>query len=244
MIGALIGLGAEQLGITDLLHCGDVLVVPAILGAVIALTRARPGLYITAALMLLALLTVGYTPLVAHLMPSLERKDILQPSPAVVVLSASVEKDHSLTDRAQARILQGYKLLRQGYAQHLVLTHATVPFGSEEPAVRAQMQWLGLDYPIEVTGPVDNTHDEALAVAALAHRHGWNRVILVTHPWHMRRAAAVFETAGVPVLCAPCVEGKYDLDWLQSPSDRYDAFSDWLHEAIGYEVYRWRGWIR
>jgi uncharacterized SAM-binding protein YcdF (DUF218 family) len=100
-----------------------------------------------------------------------------------------------------------------------------------------------LDYPIENAGEVADTHDEAMAVARLAHERQWDTVILVTSPWHMRRASAVFEKAGVRVLCSPSVEGKYDMDMLNRPHGRLRAFSDWLHEAIGYEVYRWRGWI-
>jgi uncharacterized SAM-binding protein YcdF (DUF218 family) len=68
-------------------------------------------------------------------------------------------------------------------------------------------------------------------------------VILVTQPWHMRRAAGVFEKAGLKVICTPCVEGHYDLTNLDSPSPRLLAFRDWAHEAIGYQVYRLRGWL-
>jgi uncharacterized SAM-binding protein YcdF (DUF218 family) len=104
------------------------------------------------------------------------------------------------------------------------------------------MQALGLDYPVDEVGPVFNTHDEAVAVAALARQRGWHRVILVTHLWHMRRAAAVFEKAGLPVLCAPCDEAQYDLKALNTSDARLHAFRDWLHEIVGIAVYRLRGW--
>ena len=46
------------------------------------------------------------------------------------------------------------------------------------------MRSLGLNYPIENAGPVNTTHDEAVAVAKLVQAHRWHRVILVTHGWH------------------------------------------------------------
>jgi uncharacterized SAM-binding protein YcdF (DUF218 family) len=88
-----------------------------------------------------------------------------------------------------------------------------------------------------------NTHDEALAVAKLVHQRGWDRIILVTDSWHMRRAAAVFQKAGVKVICSPCQERLYDLEKLEDPQDRLEAFRDWLHEEVGFEWYRLRGWI-
>jgi hypothetical protein len=39
------------------------------------------------------------------------------------------------------------------------------------------------------------------------------------------------------------VEGQYDLSDLRTLSSRLTAFRDWAHEAIGLQVYRWRGWL-
>jgi uncharacterized SAM-binding protein YcdF (DUF218 family) len=106
-----------------------------------------------------------------------------------------------------------------------------------------QMRAFRLDYPIDEVGPVLNTHDEALAVARLAHQRGWQRVLLVSDPLHMRRAAAVFTHAGLPVSCSPCGGGEYDLRSLQGPGDRLAAFRDWVKEWIGCQVYHRRGWM-
>jgi uncharacterized SAM-binding protein YcdF (DUF218 family) len=208
-----------------------------------ALTRARPLLWAAAVLSVAAWGVVAYTPLVRVLMPLVERQDRLRPMPAIVVLSASQHRDKTMNAAGQQRVIEGYTLLRQGMAPRLVLTNEVVPYGSAVPAVRRQMQMLGLNYPVDEVGPVFDTHDEAVRVAQLARERGWHQVILVTHIWHARRAAAVFEKAGLPVLCAPCVETEYDLSALKSPDDRLHAFRDWLHEIIGYQIYRLRGWI-
>jgi len=105
------------------------------------------------------------------------------------------------------------------------------------------MQDLGMDYPVDQTGPVTDTHNESLEVARIARDHGWNRIILVTQSWHMRRAAALFERAGLTVIRVPCGDSTYDTQNPSDPSDRLTAFRDWLHETVGYGVYRMRGWL-
>jgi uncharacterized SAM-binding protein YcdF (DUF218 family) len=241
LLGALFGLAGSQLGITQGLK--HPILIPAVLGAVVALTKARPAVWAAAAVVLIGFFIVGYTPLARVLVAGLEIRDDLGSAPAVVVLSSSVHKDGSLTSHAQERIVQGYLILGKGYAPRLVLTRGSPPAGSWVDSVAAQMSALGLHMPIEVVGPVRNTHDEALAVAKFAREKGWDHVILVTHPWHMRRAKAVFEKAGLHVLCSPCVEGRCDLRAMDDPGDRLGAFRYWLHEAVGYRVYKWRGWV-
>jgi len=243
MLGALSGFALAELGIFDLFHCNDVFLGAAIAGAILAALGARRAVRGSAIVGVLCLGIAAYTPLAAALIAGISRSDPLPPSsPAVVVLSSNSQTDGSLSSASQARMIEAYRLLRQGRSRQLVLTNADIPHGSQVPACRRQMRELGFAFPITETGPVRDTHDEASAVAAIARRMNWPYVILVTHPWHMRRAAAVFARAGVKVVCAPCAEGEYDhLDL--SPEDRLRAFRHWVHEMVGYAVYRRRGWI-
>ncbi len=244
LLGTLIGLCLSELGLGEIVHIQNYLIpAAAAAGALLFLTRARRLLWLLAGLLVAGVIIIGYTPLAHALLPQVERRDPLQPAPAVVVLSASLHPDKTMNATGQERVLQGYALLRQGLAPRLVLTNEVVPNGSAVPTVRRQMKTLGLDYPVDEVGPVFNTHDEAVKVAQLARERGWQRVILVTHAWHERRAAAVFEKAGLPVISCPCVEAEYDETTLSSPEARLHAFRVWLHEIIGYQVYRLRGWI-
>jgi uncharacterized SAM-binding protein YcdF (DUF218 family) len=102
---------------------------------------------------------------------------------------------------------------------------------------------MGLRYPVVEVGPVADTHDEALAVARLAHEKKWDRVILVTHPWHMKRAVAVFQKAGVNVIPSACVEGRYAWRNPDGVKEKLLAYLDWAHEFVGYYAYRKRGWV-
>ena len=240
-LGALSGLGLGQLGIMN--WGGYAVLICGCAGALVMLTRARKLLWVCSVLIVSALLVISYTPLMRALRGGLERRDDLRPCQAVVVLGSMSFADGTPEGQLQQRLLRGYALLRQGYASSLVLTRPAEPAIPWDEAARRQMQELRISAEVEVVGPVRNTHDEAVAAASLARQRGWSCVILVTQPWHMRRAAAAFEKAGLHVLCSPASEARYDWTTLHGPGDKLGCFRDWLHEFLGYRFYRFRGWI-
>jgi uncharacterized SAM-binding protein YcdF (DUF218 family) len=241
----LLWFGALQLGagVIPALRWVHFPLVAGGVGALLGVSRARVALWIAGGIACAGILVVSYTPFITPAVRGLVRADPLEPVEAVVVLSSSIQKDGDLDTPAQERVLHGYELLRQGYGRRLVLTQLSPPRKSYVPAVRRQMKQLGLDYEIDEAGPVANTRDEAVAVSRLAQVRGWRRVILVSEPTHMRRAAATFKKAGLTVLCSPCTERGYDLSSPEAPPERLAAFRDWLYEVIGYQMYRLRGWI-
>jgi hypothetical protein len=182
------------------------------------------------------LLVAASTPLSFTLLSNLRREDALTDAPAVVVLGSS-------GPAFQERVTRGCELVAQGRANVIVLTRLHEPGPYWDPWVTEQVRALGLRPEIAVVGPVVNTHDEARTVAALAESRGWDRVILVTHAWHMPRAAAVFEKAGVRVIAAPCRDGRFADGLPDSPAVRVTLFGEWLRETVGTWVYRRRGWI-
>jgi uncharacterized SAM-binding protein YcdF (DUF218 family) len=245
ILGMLGWIGASQLGLSTLPKFGDFdrMIIAGAIAAVVASTRLRPVLWISTGLCCVLILVVGYTPLVVRPTQALVRNDTLRPADAVVVLSSSVRKSGEMDDPFQNRVLHGYEVLRQGFAPRLVVTHLA-PISKRKsyiPAIREQFRHLQFDYPIEEVGPVDNTYDEARLVAQLLKEKGWKRVILVSDPTHLRRAAATFKKAGVPVLCSPCRNPEYDITRIKDPGERLKACRDLFHETIGYETYRLQG---
>lgn len=89
-------------------------------------------------------------------------------------------------------------------------------------------------------GTSQNTRENARNSAALLSEKGVTRILLVTHAWHMRRAARAFERAGLEVVEAPLsFEGKGRLR-LRSflPTSKSLHTSTWaIHELIGRAWY-------
>ncbi len=247
VLGTLCGLILFLLGVNELVRKDlfqDIFVIPALVGCGLSVSPLRKLFWAMTAGLVCAFFIVGYTPLAPRLQQQLLRKDALAKAPAVVVLSTYLQSDGTLNSAAQERTMQGYILLKQDWANRLVLTANATDFGSQAPAIQSQMAKLGLNsFPVDVVGHVRDTHDEALAVAQLAKERGWPRVLLVTHPMHMRRAAGVFEKAGLQVICSPCAEGEFDMQLLTTPNGRLHSFRYWLHETVGIAIYRMRGWM-
>ena len=211
---------------------------------------------------------VGCTRIPGDLVATLERPFVIENletvpvADAVVTLGGAVQPSKyeafglDMRDAAD-RVVMALELARRGKAKNLVLGGA-VHSVNGRTHIEADMtkQWLetwGLtNARIYSLGGCANTHDEAVRVAALLKEQGWQRVILVTSAYHMKRAQATFQTAGVPVFCVPCdfqttVSVETEDEPVLIPIPRPGGFqkvSLFLHEQIGWLTYRMRGWIK
>jgi uncharacterized SAM-binding protein YcdF (DUF218 family) len=90
------------------------------------------------------------------------------------------------------------------------------------------------------------TAENARLSADLLQAHGVDRILLVTHAWHMPRALRVFRAAGLDARPAPTVFATAHhhprlLDWLPDTSALRDTRQA-LHELLGTVWYRLRGY--
>ena len=100
---------------------------------------------------------------------------------------------------------------------------------------------------VEDLGVCGNTREEAVKFAKLAKERDWDTVYLVTSANHMKRAEAVFLSAGISVMPVGCDYMGYPFSgrWRLIPSqDRLVGMRTWLYEKVGWTYYRSKGWIR
>lgn len=182
-----------------------------------------------------------------HVMPgkSAERQ-------AIVVLSGYL----SIIDTPQGkqfqwegadRFFKGIDLAARNSSSFLIFTNEQLPWNAGSPDIGQFLihysEILGINTNrILITTPVQNTQDEALAVAKLGTEKGFNRVILVTSAFHMQRAKLLFEKAGMSVDPYP-TDFRVDdhqlniLDFLPAASGLYGSeFA--IREMIGGAYYR------
>jgi len=152
------------------------------------------------------------------------------------------------------RYLSAIQLTRLGKAPVLVLggndARPDRPGESQMILVQTWIRSWSLT-PATVTnlGICADTHEEALHFAEMGARRNWRHILLVTSALHLRRAAAVFRKQGVAVVPVGCDFQVYGVG-SNSPTAsifpsqrRLDLWALYLHEQIGWQVYRWRGWI-
>lgn len=152
------------------------------------------------------------------------------------------------------RLTTALTLAVKGKAPLLILGGGGYPHQgrvfSEADAVADYLRsHLSLKTELLSMGVCDDTHDEAVKVAALARERGLDRLLLVTSANHMPRTLAAFRKAGINVIPVPCnyigsMNHLGEQRWLHLPSVRgLDVFGAWLHETVGSWVYYFRGWI-
>jgi uncharacterized SAM-binding protein YcdF (DUF218 family) len=236
----------DQLGILWLippLRGRDELVLAAAaFGLVIGITKACRVLHGLTVLVVACWGTVFLSPLAVRMVRPLKVEQPPAPADAVVVLASRIQPDGDFTEHALARMVRGLELAQGKFASRLVVSELPLPAGSHAAAATGLANRLGVHCAIESVGPVEDTHDEALLVGRLARERGWRRILLVTSPTHSRRAVAAFRKTGLEVVSTPCRETRYDLENPRRPGERLRAFADALHEIVGLQIYRMRGW--
>jgi uncharacterized SAM-binding protein YcdF (DUF218 family) len=163
---------------------------------------------------------------------------------AIVVFAAGVGESGEALGGHQERIKQAVDLYRAGYAGNLILSSGFVYSIKETEVLRALAVSQGVpDSRIIIDERPSNTHDMVETAAAVLRAHNWRRILLVSSPYHMRRAKMVWRKVGpeVTVVATP---------------PRYTQFYDHprggaslaqvrgiLQEYVSIVLYWWRGWV-
>jgi uncharacterized SAM-binding protein YcdF (DUF218 family) len=244
-VGALAGFLMRDLDLPALVsydHSREPLVLlAALLGAAFFAAGLRLVLVGTTAALALLWCVVAFTPLSGWLSHGLNRTERVEPADAVFVSVSSLRPGADGPAEVRNRIFHGIFLLARGQAPTLVICASE---GTEGPAIaRDLLDAAGVKAELLVLPRAENTRAEALAVADLARKRGFKLVLLVTSPIHSRRASAALEKEGVTVVSSPSEETRFNLDTLDTWSDRLAAFGSVMHERLGLWVYARRGWV-
>ena len=209
---------------------------------------------------------VGATPLPGSLLASLERPWVgvkradLPTADAIVLLGGFSAPSREEVGRlhfnqSADRAVTALELIRLEKSKALVVGGSAVTVDGE-PFAEADLfkgiiaSWKSGEPEVISLGGCKNTRHEAEKVAKLALERGWKRVLLVTSASHMKRAAGVFRTTtSLEIIPAPSAFLTSvsiitaDSTDIVPRAAGFAKLENYLHEQIGWRVYRWRGWI-
>ena len=136
------------------------------------------------------------------------RRDERGPADMILVLGRELRENRP-TQVFRARLEHGARLLREGWAPRILISGGITGDSevSEAEAGRALLLDLGLpDSAVLVEGGSRHTLENLFNVRETLRRADWQRLILVSDPLHLARAAAVARGLKLDVLLSPAVE--------------------------------------
>jgi len=165
--------------------------------------------------------------------------DPLRPADAVVALSGG----------GRGRAVYAAQLFNQGYAGWFIATSmklevpgVRVSYGE---LVRQEAIWQGVpeEHILIAPGVAETTYHEAVAVRQLALERGLRSLIVVTDPYHTRRARMtfrdVFRGTDVAVIVRPVNAHWYKADsWWQSQNGLRETWTEYVKLALYGVGYR------
>ncbi len=149
--------------------------------------RTWPGRIALALLIVVALVLALRRPLLRHIGGWLYTTEEAAPSDVIIVLGG--ESGH--------RILKAIELFRAGYAPRIAITGGEAEFPEIEDT--PYQRWLYLlerrgipETAVDLLSPSNSTYDDAMLSRRYLESHGFRSALVVTGPYHTRRARWVF----------------------------------------------------
>jgi uncharacterized SAM-binding protein YcdF (DUF218 family)/glycosyltransferase involved in cell wall biosynthesis len=172
------------------------------------------------------------------------REDRLpQQADAIVVFAGGVGESGQAGGGQQERLKQAIDLYNAGYASRLILSSGFVYSFKEAESMRdiAIAQGIPPDR-IEIEPRARNTFENVSRVREILARGRWNRILLVSSPYHMRRAMMVWEKNAPDITVTPTPPPNAQFyEHTRGATFAQIRGIVWEYVAIGY--YWWRGYL-
>ncbi len=162
---------------------------------------------------------------------------------AVVVFAGGVGESGRAGGGAQERLKQAVELYKAGYAPALVLSSGYVYSFKEAEVMRA----LAIDQGVPPDRIVlelqsANTYQNVVYTTDILRQHNWRKVLLVSSPYHMRRANLVWHKVApdVTVVPSPPPQAQFYDHTVGASLEQVRGI---LQEYAAILIYWWRGWV-
>lgn len=136
------------------------------------------------------------------------RTDYRRPADVVVVFGARAYEDGSCSSALADRVRTACRLYQEGYASHILFSggpgDGTV---HETEAMRRLAMRLGIPQGAILCDEQGlNTRATVRETIVLARKHHWNRILAVSHSYHLPRIKLTFQQEGADAYTVPAQE--------------------------------------
>jgi uncharacterized SAM-binding protein YcdF (DUF218 family) len=166
-----------------------------------------------------------------------------QKADAIVVFAAGVGESGKPGGGAQERLKQAVDLYRAGYAPYLVLSSGYVYSFREAESMRSLAIAQGIpESAIVLEERSKDTHEMVAFVDAILRDHRWSSILLVSSPYHMRRAMGVWRKIAPDVRVIPTPAPKSQF-FDHTRGATLEQVGGILFEYVAIVAYWRSGWL-
>jgi len=190
---------------------------------------------------------VFYTPLVWFLAEPLKISQNPQNADAIVVFAGGVGESGKAGQGYEERVCRAVELYKQGYADKLIFSSGYAYFIEEALVMKAVAVSLKVpETSIILENKAKSTYENVKFTKEILDNRKMKSILLVSSPYHMRRALLVFNKAakGVKVICAPVPNSLF---YAPVPKRRekvnLEQIRGIVHEYLCMLYYWWKGWL-
>lgn len=204
---------------------------------------ARRRIVQTAAGVLSTYLLLFHTPFVWVVAEPLRVVEPPRPADAIVVFAGGVGESGKAGGGYQERVKQAVDLFHEGRATRLIFSSGFM-FAFREAEI---MRDLAVVNGVPASGitletKAGNTYENVVYVREILDREGWRQILLVSSPYHMRRALLTWRKVApeITVVPTPVPASQF---YAQDRGATVEQIRGILQEYAAIVVYWWRGWI-
>lgn len=166
-----------------------------------------------------------------------------RPADAIVVFAGGVGESGTAGGGYQERVKQAVDLYRQGAAPRMIFSSGYA-FVFHETEVMKDLA-IALGVPAEaivLETKATNTYENVRLVDRVLDQHRWRSILLVSSPYHMRRALLTWRKVApdMTVIPTPAPQSQF---YAHSRGASMDQIRGILQEYLAILVYLWRGWM-
>lgn len=162
---------------------------------------------------------------------------------AIVVFAGGVGESGRAGGGYQERVTQAIELYRAGYAPRIVFSSGFVFTMREAEVMKALAIANGVPADaILLEEAAANTRENVEFTRRILDQHGWTRVLLVSSPYHMRRACLTWRKLApeITVVPTPVPQSQF---YAHRRGASLEQIRGLLHEVAAIGQYWWRGWV-
>jgi len=192
-----------------------------------------------------AYLILFQSPVIWWLAEPLRVEARAQPAQAIVVFAGGVGESGQAGGGYQERVKKAVDLYRQGVAPRMIFSSGYT-FVFREVEVMKELA-INLGVPasaILLESSAANTYQDVIRIAEILRHERWNSVLLVSSPYHMRRALLTWKKVApdITVISSPVSASQFYVPQRQGGAS-LEQIRGIFHEYLGILYYWWKGWI-